>query len=101
MADVHVGDIGTRFTLTITENGAAKNISTASEKVISFKPPGGGATKEKAATFVTDGSDGKIYYDSVAGDLDVQGTWQIQGRIVLPSGTWHTELGNIAVAPNL
>lgn len=84
MADqIQKNNEGTRFQVTITENGTAVDISSATAKEIRFKKPDGSATVVKAATFLTDGSDGIMYYDSEAGFLDVIGGWRFQGYVVL------------------
>lgn len=86
MADqIQKNNVGTRFQATITEDGTAVDISSATTKELRFKKPDGSATLVKSATFLTDGSDGIIYYDSQSGDLDVIGGWKFQGYAVLTS----------------
>ena len=98
--EVHVGDLGTKFLVTIKENGVALNISTATVKKIRFRRPDG-TTLDKTAVFETDGTDGKIYYLSIAGDLTIKGTWSIQGYITLTGGTWNSKIGSFMVNENL
>jgi hypothetical protein len=101
MADIHVGDIGTRFTVTITNQaGTAINVSTATTKELWFDPPDS-VTLKKAATFTSNGSDGKIYYDAIAGDLATVGEWHLQAYVVMPSGTWHSDITVFDVLGNL
>jgi hypothetical protein len=98
--EVHLNDIGTKFLLTVKEDGVALNISTATVKSIVFKKPSG-TVVVKTATFETDGADGKIYYLSVSGDLDAIGLWKIQGKITMGVGSWGTEIGEFKVMDNL
>jgi hypothetical protein len=101
MADIHVGDIGTRFTVTVTNAaGTAVDISTAITKQIWFKPFGA-TTQKKAATFVTDGTNGQIYYDAVDGFLATVGEWEMQAYIVMPTGTWYSDITRFDVVDNL
>ena len=97
-------NIGTRFTSTIVEDGAAKNVSSATTKKILFRKADK-TTFIKDATFVTDGTDGKIYYDSEAGDLDVPGAgWEYQGYVVLVTpraGTYYSEKKGFIVGDNI
>lgn len=73
MTNIHVGDIGTIFRLTIKDTaGTAINVSTASVKYIYFEAPDGTKTK-KTAAFYTNGSDGIIQYIAVLGDIDQVG----------------------------
>ncbi len=98
--EVHVGDIGTKFLVTIKENGVALDISTASVKKIRFRRPDN-TTLDKTAVFETDGTDGKIYYLSIAGDLSIKGTWSIQGFITMPSGSWNSKIASFMVNENI
>ena len=98
--EVHVGDVGTKFLVTIKENGVALNISTATVKKIRFRRPDN-TTLDKTAVFETDGTDGKIYYLSIAGDLTIKGTWSIQGFITMPGWSGHSKIGSFMVNENL
>lgn len=101
MADeIHVGDVGTVFEVTIQDDGVAVNISTATTKEIIFRKPD--KTKvTKAANFSSNGTDGKIRYTTVANDLDQAGLWSLQAHIVLPSGDWKSSTSEFSVASNL
>lgn len=89
---IHVGDIGTVFTLTIKDDaGAAVNVSSAAgagTKKIKFLRPDG-TVLEKTATFTTDGTDGKITCTSASGDLNQAGMWKMQGYVALTSWSGH------------
>jgi hypothetical protein len=100
MSKIHVNDIGTDFRVTIVDNNTAVDISSATSKTITFQKPNG-VSVEKTATFVTDGSDGKIRYITVDGDLDDGGTWKIQGKVVTPAGSWNTDVESFRVYDNV
>ncbi len=42
----------------------------------------------KTAVLFTDGTDGIIYYDTVAGDLDQSGTWKRRAKISTLTSTF-------------
>jgi hypothetical protein len=98
--EIHVGDIGTVFQVTIKDDTVTLDISGATTKQIIFTKPSA-EDVAKAAEFVTDGSDGLLKYTTIANDLDENGPWQIQARITLPSGTWRTDVREFQVFANL
>lgn len=98
---MQVGDIGTSIVLTIIDqDGAVVNVSASSARNINFKKPNG-AAMTKSASFFTDGTDGKIAYTTIAGDLDQAGIWDMQAKVVLPSGTWYSEVKKVTVGAQL
>jgi hypothetical protein len=99
--EIHKGDIGTVFKVTIKDGTAAVDISTATTKQIIFKKPG--STKlTKTASFFTDGTDGIITYTSISGDLGEEGMWKMQGYIVLTGGnTFYTDIHTFKIYRNL
>lgn len=98
--EVHVGDIGTVFRLTIYDDTTLANLSGATTKQILFSKPSG-MLLTKTAVFTTDGTDGKIQYVTVAGDLDEAGQWTIQGYLVLSTWTGHTDKHHLSVYANV
>ena len=98
--DIHVGDIGTRFIVTIEEDGSFVDISTASVKEIFLKARNG-LLKTFTAGFISDGTDGKIFYDTLTGDLDEEGSWTIQARVVFSGGDWKSKKKGFFVHGNL
>jgi len=99
-AEIHKGDVGTVFQVTLLDGTTVVDISGATTKQILFQKPNG-TTMTKNATFVTDGTDGKLKYTTVANDLDTIGLWKIQARVVLPTGSWHSDTGTFRVYKNL
>lgn len=98
--EIHVGDIGTVFEVTVQESGTALNISTATVKQILLEPPSG-TMLTKTAAFVTDGTDGKISYTTILGDLSEAGQWLLQVYLEMPTGKWHSDTQRFQVYGNL
>jgi len=98
--EIHIGDIGTVLRVTIKDGDDVVDISGATSKIIILEDPDG--TKyEKAATFTTNGTDGEIQYTTVDGDLNKRGNWFIQAKLVLPNGTWYSDIEVFQVYENL
>lgn len=101
--EVHFNDIGTEFLVTVKDCvsgvSTALDVSTATEKYLVFKAPSG-ARVEQTAVNNTDGTDGKIKYVTVDGDLNEVGTWRLQVKIVM-GGTWRSDVGTFKVYENL
>ena len=74
-------------------------VAPAPKKII-FKRPDG-TTFEKVAVFTNTGTDGKIEYVSVDGDLDIAGRWRLQAYVATSAGTWRTDVGDFKVFENL
>jgi len=89
-------DIGTVFQILIYKNGAARPIDAGTGLTIYFRKPDA-SILEKTATFTTDGTDGKMQYTTVAGDLDQSGLWGIQGKYTIGGSTWRTDWGDFPV----
>lgn len=88
--EVHLGDIGTSFRATVMDqDGTVVDISSATRTMKFLKPDR--TVIEKPAALVTDGTDGQMEYVTVSGDLDMRGTWRMQGKVVIGAGTWHTD----------
>jgi hypothetical protein len=98
--EIHLSDIGTIFEIELKDCLNVLNISTATVKQIIFQKPTG-VSVTKTAIFSTDGTDGKIRYVTVSNDLDVVGTWKIQAKVVLPTGTWSSNIDKFKVYSNL
>jgi len=98
---IHVGDIGSQFLITILDqSGEIVDISTATQKEVIFLSSSR-VEKVKTASFYTNGTDGKIVYTLQSGDIDVDGLWKYQAKIIMPSGTWFTNIEDFRVYPNI
>jgi len=99
--EIHLEDIGTVFVGTVKDDaGNVVDISGATTKQFTFKKPDG-SKAIKTAIPTTDGTDGKMQYVAVSGDLDQAGGWRLQGKVILPSGTWYTDVHRFDVHTNL
>lgn len=99
-ATLQVGDVGTIIEVTLLDGETPVSVVGATSKTMRFQKPGG-TVIDKAAAFTTDGSDGKVQYVTVSGDLDIAGVWQVQAKIVTAEGQWTSAIGTFKVAANL
>jgi len=97
-----LGDIGTVYRATIKDqDNAIVDVSGAMTKEIIFLTPAG-ILKTKSATFTTDGTDGKIEYKTVSGDIDVEGTWEWQPHVIITAGNeWYGDAIEFVVVDKL
>lgn len=100
MPNVQKDDIGTIVELTLQENGTAVDLSSATTLQIIFRKTDG-TTVTKTASFSTDGTDGKIRYQSVAGDFNVAGPWRVQARVVMGGKDLKSSVAEFSVLENL
>ena len=83
-----------------TELDEVVDISSQTAMSLVFsKPDKTSVTKTPSLT--TDGTDGKIYYQLVAADLDVSGIWRYQAFLTLDTGPIKSDIGSFRVYPNL
>jgi len=100
MNEIHLGDIGTKFEITVMNSTVAVNIKTATTKSIIFQKPDESQI-EKDAEFTTDGTNGKMKYLTIADDLDQVGMWKFQAHLVMPNGAWKSDISTFQVHANL
>lgn len=99
--EIHEDDVGTKLLVAVTDCGTVVDISTASTVAIYIKKPDG-TILSRSGTLDTDGTDGKMYYTTQAGDIDVAGLYKIQGKVTFPSGaSYHTSTATFRVECNL
>lgn len=109
--EIHENDIGTEFIFTIVECindvDTHVDISTSTSRKIFFVDIDDGRDEYDAVyTSVAsggagDGSDGKISYFTVLGDLSPIGGFKMQGVVTTPSGKWHSKIDSFEVKENL
>lgn len=100
-AKIHLNDIGTKFNFNIVdESGIVIDLSVSTFKELRFKKPSG-AIVTKTPVFLTDGTDGKIYYVTISGDLDEVGEWNVQFKTDLPSWQGYSDIGKFKVYTNI
>ena len=98
--EIHVDDIGTQFEITIKDGDNLVNLSAATDMTIIFQKPDK-ITIEKIATLLTDGTDGRMKYSTIVGDLNIAGNWKIQAKVSLPAGVWKSDISEFKVYKNL
>lgn len=98
--EIRLGDVGTVFEATIKDGSTVVDISGATTKQLIFKGPSG-SSKTKEGAFTTTGTDGKLRYTTVAGDLDQAGVWSLQAYVVMTLGAWHSDIAQFTVHENL
>jgi hypothetical protein len=91
------------MTLTDCATGLPLDISNATVlRNINLKSLSNGTTLNKAATFVTDGTDGQLTTTLLEGDLTPYGVWEIQAHVTLTGGaTYHSEVKKFTVNDNI
>ena len=99
-SEIHYGDIGVNFNITVMNGTAVLDVSNANSINIIFQRPDG-SDLTKTATLVTNGTDGNIRYTSVSGDLDQVGTWQIQARVNFGASVFSTDIQKFKVYRNI
>ena len=98
--EIHKEDIGTIFRLTVKDSDVVVDISSQTLMQIKLRPKDG-ATKTKTAVFTTDGTDGKMQYVTIAGDLHCTDEWELQSRVTLSDGDWNSNIATFRVYANL
>jgi hypothetical protein len=98
--EIHVDDVGSKLLITVYDNDEVVDISDAVVLNIFIKKPDG-VLLTKYATLENDGTDGKMYYLTEDGDLDIAGNYKIQGKVVITGGTYYTSTGTFKVHCNL
>ena len=83
---IQAGSWGTIIRGWAKNDGDVLDISAATTKTFILKEQGGIAAA-KAGSFVTDGTDGGLYYITVNGDVgdDDDGIWGVQLHIITPT----------------
>jgi len=102
-SEIHQNDTGTRFQITVKDDGVPVNISGVDGSTIhqiNFKKPSD-TVINRNATLQDFGISGVMFYDTIAGDLDEAGLYKLQAKVVTPSGTYFTDVYNFKVHSNI
>lgn len=99
-SEIHYGDVGVNFNITVMNDSVPLNVSNANNIYIIFQKPNNDDLI-KNASLVTDGTDGKIKYTTVANDLNEIGTWQIQAKVDFGNSVFYTNIQKFKVYRNL
>jgi hypothetical protein len=98
--EIHVDDIGTKFTITIKDGDDLVDVSSALFVVLIIRKPDDEIIN-RDASFSSDGTDGQVYYDIVDGDLDEAGYYKLQAKVTFPNGVFFTNIHTFQVHCNL
>lgn len=75
-----ISDLGTSLQITVKEDDAIVDISTATATDIILRKPDG-TEVEKTGSLLTDGTDGIVAYSTLSGDIDQKGIWSYRAKI--------------------
>lgn len=101
MANFHLNDVGSVLEITIFNGIVPMNLSQATQLQLQLRKPDGSANILRTAQKVTDGTDGKICYTWIAGDLDMAGTWRLMIYIEAPGFALHSDILRFDIDKNL
>lgn len=76
------------------------DISSATTKNIVIRRPDH-TLLAKPATFSTDGTDGKLFVLTESNDINIEGTYKVQGHIVMTGWNGRSTIGEFEVDENL
>ena len=102
-SEIHQNDVGTRFLITVKDDGNLVNISGvdgSSVHQINIRKPSD-VVINRNATLQDFGISGVMFYDTIAGDLDEAGFYKLQAKVVIPSGTYFTDVYTFKVHSNI
>ena len=106
MAILRKNDVGTVLRWTASENGVAVDVSAATIKQVKFvKPNGGEVTRNLVnstkSSDTKDGTDGRVEYTTISGDLDQKGTYKWQLFFNLSTWNGSSQSGTFTVEDTL
>lgn len=97
-----VDDVGVQLVVQVVDqSGAVIDVSSATALKIKLGYPDRITTADKTASLFTDGTDGKIVYATIAGDLSQDGLYYIQGEVTLSGAPVSTRKGTLQVFSNV
>lgn len=98
--EIHVGDVGLIFLVTIQDDTGPLDVSMATTRHFIFQRPDK-STLVATAFNNTDGTDGKLFYSTATGDLDQSGTWMFQAFLAIGGSQKYSDIGKFTVVANL
>jgi hypothetical protein len=100
--EVQVDSYGWNLDLRVVDEQAAPiDISAGTTLEYMAKKPGANGPIAMTATFVTDGTDGKLRHVVTSGEIDTIGTWQIQTHVVMPTAELYSAVMFFEVKANV
>jgi hypothetical protein len=107
MNNLQVNDVGTTFILTIKERDPDNpdslivvNIAAAASMAVKFKKPDG-TVISRTGTLYGSGTDGKMKYTTVSGDIDQAGRWSIQAAATIGGWIGRSDIHQFVVRQNV
>ena len=102
MSDIFIGQT-IRFEFTVTDqDNAIVDLSTAASYDLTFERPGGNSYFVRTPAFITDGTDGQIFYVAPVDELDIDGAWKTQVHIVdTGNEEYPTDIVRFSVKPKI
>lgn len=96
-----VGDVAVVLVVQIVDQfGTVIDVSAATNMVIKLGMPDG-TSKNLTAVLYTNGTDGKIKYTTITGDLGQVGAYRIQGKLNVAGGLKSSFVGAFSVLDNI
>lgn len=95
-------DTGIGITITIVQNDGSTPVdlsNSSSQTIYIYRPDS--ILLTYVASFVTNGSDGKIQCVTDITDLNITGLYKVQAKYIIAGNVKHSEKGNFLVEPNL
>lgn len=77
---MNVNDVGAALFVNIHENGVNKNLTDVDSIIYCFQKPDG--EKLCVAGTIVSGLDGRVVYFTKEGDIDQEGIWLLQVRVI-------------------
>ena len=95
------GDYGDPVVLTITDvdTKLAADVSAYTTAQVFLLTDPAGTTTTKTAAFTTDGTNGKVQYTLLTGDINLAGVWFIRARVSTASAVKTSERIRFEVLP--
>ncbi len=107
MNKLQLNDVGTKFVLTIHEESTADpctlvavDISSATAMTLEFAKPDG-TTFSRTAVLDSTGTDGKLKYVTIAGDINAAGKWRVQAAATIGGWVGRSDVHSFLVAANV
>lgn len=88
------GDAGVQLTVEVLDqDGLPVNLAPAASTVIKLLYPDGLTTADLAASLLSGGADGRMYFTTAGGTLPQVGLYRIQGKVAIAGAARSTEWG--------
>jgi hypothetical protein len=99
--EVHKGDWGTVLELTCKDGSAVVPLTDATWIKLRLTDPDDVNVVKDMVISNPPGTDGKVKYTFVDGEIDLEDTWQYQVKVLFPGGFWQSDILEFTVYENL